>query len=76
MDQEKLLLVDRLCRNKRELARMEEKIEFFEEHTSQLTEDIQRKSKSVLAIHWPVDCVGSGQGLDCVGSGLYRVWTV
>ena len=53
MDSEKLLLVERLCRHKKELARLEEKIEFFEEHISQLTDDIQRKSKCVQCV-----CVG------------------
>ena len=44
-DQEKMVLVERLCKLKRELAKQEEKMEFFEEHAQQLTEDIQRKSK-------------------------------
>jgi len=45
LDQEKMVLVERLCKLKRELAKQEEKMEFFEEHAQQLTEDIQRKSK-------------------------------
>ena len=47
MDQEKILLVEKMCRLKRELAKMDEKMAFYEEHASQLTEDIQRKSKLV-----------------------------
>lgn len=45
MDGEKMFLVDKLCNTKKDLAKQEEKLEFFEEHVSQLTEDIQRKSK-------------------------------
>ncbi len=45
MDQEKIMLVEKLCRLKKELVKQEEKSEFFEEHISQLTEDIQGKSK-------------------------------
>ena len=47
MDQEKILLVEKMCRLKRELAKMDEKMAFYEEHATQLTEDIQRKSKLV-----------------------------
>ena len=43
MDQEKILLY--VCRLKKELAKMDEKMAFYEEHAAQLTEDIQRKSK-------------------------------
>ena len=45
LDQEKMVLVERMCKLKREMAKLEEKTEFFEEHAQQLTEDIQRKSK-------------------------------
>ena len=45
LDQEKLLLVEKICSLKRQLARCEEKMEFFESHSYQLTEDIQKKSK-------------------------------
>ena len=50
MDQEKILLVEKMCRLKRELAKMDEKMAFYEEHATQLTEDIQRKSKSVAEL--------------------------
>ena len=40
-----MVLVERMCKLKREMAKLEEKTEFFEEHAQQLTEDIQRKSK-------------------------------
>ena len=45
LDQEKLVLVQKICSLKRQLARCEEKMEFFESHSHQLTEDIQKKSK-------------------------------
>ena len=47
MDQEKILLVEKMCRLKKEVAKMDEKMAFYEEHATQLTEDIQRKSKLV-----------------------------
>lgn len=45
MDQEKIMLVEKLCQLKKELVKQEEKAEFFEEHIAQLTEDIQGKSR-------------------------------
>ena len=45
MDDEKVLLVQKLCQLKQELVKQEEKAEFFEEHITQLTEDIQKKSR-------------------------------
>ena len=45
LDQEKRVLVVKICSLKREMARCEEKMEFFESHSHQLTEDIQKKSK-------------------------------
>ena len=48
MDQEKIMLVERFCHAKKELVKQEEKIEFFEGHIAQLTEDIQRKSRLVV----------------------------
>ena len=45
LDQEKRVLVEKICSLKREMARSEEKMEFFESHSHQLTEDIQKKSK-------------------------------
>jgi hypothetical protein len=44
---DKGVLVDKLCRAQRKLAKLEEKIDFFEEHSRQLTEDIQKKSKII-----------------------------
>lgn len=48
LDQEKRLLVEKICSLKRDMARCEERVEFFESHSHQLTEDIQKKSKSEL----------------------------
>ena len=45
LDQEKRVLVEKICSLKRDMARCEEKMEFFESHSHQLTEDIQKKSK-------------------------------
>ncbi len=41
------MLVEKLCLLKKELVKQEEKVDFFEEHIAQLTEDIQRKSRQV-----------------------------
>ena len=48
LDHEKMMLVEKMCSLKKQLAKMDEKMEFFEEHARQLTEDIQRKSKCVV----------------------------
>lgn len=48
LDQEKRVLVEKICSLKRELARCEEKMEFFENHSHQLTEDIKKKSKYAM----------------------------
>ena len=45
MDQEKIMLVEKMCQLKKELVKQEEKAEFFEEHIAQLTEEIQGKSR-------------------------------
>ena len=45
LDQEKRVLVEKICSLKRDMARYEERVEFFESHSHQLTEDIQKKSK-------------------------------
>ena len=45
MDQEKVVLVEKMCDLKKELARQEDKVGFYEDHISQLTEDIKRKSR-------------------------------
>ena len=50
LDQEKRVLVEKICSLKRDMARYEERVEFFESHSHQLTEDIQRKSKSVVSL--------------------------
>jgi chromosome segregation ATPase len=47
LDQEKRVLVEKICSLKRDMARCEEKMEFFESHSHQLTEDIQKKSKII-----------------------------
>jgi hypothetical protein len=47
LDQEKRVLVEKICSLKRDMARYEERVEFFESHSHQLTEDIQRKSKII-----------------------------
>ena len=45
LDHEKTVLVDKLCQMKRQLAKKEEKIEFYDGHVQQLTEDIKSKSR-------------------------------
>lgn len=45
LDQEKTLLVEKICQLNKKLVRREERIEFFEGHTSQLTEDLKKKSR-------------------------------
>ena len=45
LDHEKTVLVEKICQLKKSLARRDERIEFFEGHTSQLTEDLKKKSK-------------------------------
>jgi len=45
MDQEKILLVEKMCHLKRELAKHEDKAGFYEDHVSQLTDDIKKKSR-------------------------------
>ena len=45
MDPEKMMLVEKMCLLKKEIVRQEEKMEFFEEHITQLTEDSQKKSR-------------------------------
>ena len=45
MDHEKILLVEKMCHLKKEQARQEEKFGFYEDHISQLTEDIKAKSR-------------------------------
>ena len=40
--------MEKLCKLKRQIAKLEEKTEFFEEHSLQLTEDIKKKSKYAL----------------------------
>ena len=45
LDHEKTVLVEKLCQLKKLLAKKEEKLEFFEGHCHQLTEDIKGKSR-------------------------------
>lgn len=59
MDQEKLILVEKLCTLKKELVKQEEKVDFFEEHIAQLTEDIQKKSRYVQQFDSGWRCVES-----------------
>lgn len=47
LDQEKTMLVDKLCQLKRTLAKKEEKIEFYEGHIQQLTDEIKSKSRYI-----------------------------
>lgn len=44
---DKKVLVDRICKLQRSLAKYTEKMEFMQEHVSQLTEDVQKKSKII-----------------------------
>lgn len=52
MDQEKILLVEKLCQLKKEQVKQEDKVEFCEEHIAQLTEDIQKKSRLATKYKW------------------------
>ena len=45
LDHEKEVLVERLCVLKREAAKKQEKLDFFEEHIAQLTDEVKKKSK-------------------------------
>ena len=45
---DKKVLIERICKLQRVLARKNEKLEFMEEHINQLTLDIQRKTKLVI----------------------------
>lgn len=42
---DKSVLIDKLCRAHRKLAKMEEKADFTEEHIRELTEEIRKKSR-------------------------------
>ena len=41
LDHEKTLLVEKMCQLKRQMARREEKLEFYDGHSQQLTEAIR-----------------------------------
>ena len=45
LDHEKEVLVEKMCILKKEAAKKQDKLEFYEEHISQLTEEIKKKSK-------------------------------
>jgi chromosome segregation ATPase len=45
LDSEKTVLVEKLCQLQRNLAKKEDKLEFYESHCHQLMEDIKQKSK-------------------------------
>lgn len=47
LDHEKEVLVEKLCVLKKEIAKKQEKLEFYEEHIAQLTEEIKKKSKII-----------------------------
>ena len=42
---DKSVLIDKLCRAHRKLAKMEEKADFTEEHIRELTEELRKKSR-------------------------------
>uniref|UniRef100_A0A7M5VCQ9 Uncharacterized protein n=1 Tax=Clytia hemisphaerica TaxID=252671 RepID=A0A7M5VCQ9_9CNID len=44
---DKKVLIERICKLQRVLAKKNEKLEFMEEHINQLTQDIQRKTKII-----------------------------
>lgn len=48
LDQEKTVLVEKICRLNKTIARRDDRIEFFEGHTTQLTEDLKKKSRLAL----------------------------
>ena len=45
MEIDKKVLIERICKLQRVLAKKNEKQEFMEEHINQLTQDIQKKTK-------------------------------
>ena len=45
MGPDKALLVDKLVKSRKDVAKKDEKVEFLEEHIRQLTEELQKKSK-------------------------------
>eukprot|EP00731_Ephydatia_muelleri_P021322 Em0013g1049a len=47
LDHEKEVLVEKLCVLKKEVAKKQEKLEFYEEHITQLTDEIKKKSKII-----------------------------
>ena len=42
---DKKVLIERICKLQRVLAKKREKLEFMEEHINQLTEELQKKAK-------------------------------
>ncbi|XP_065883661.1 coiled-coil domain-containing protein 186-like isoform X2 [Dysidea avara] len=47
MGPDKALLVDKLVKSRKDIAKRDEKVEFLEEHIRQLTEELQKKSKII-----------------------------
>ena len=45
LDSEKTLLVDRICSLQQLHAKKDDKMEFFEGHVQQLTQELRRKTK-------------------------------
>ena len=45
LDHEKEVLVERLCTLKKEAAKKQEKLDFYEEHIAQLTDEVKKKSR-------------------------------
>lgn len=50
LDYEKSVLVEKICQLRRKLARREDKLEFYEGHSEQLTQDIKNKSRLVIKL--------------------------
>ncbi|XP_065883677.1 coiled-coil domain-containing protein 186-like [Dysidea avara] len=47
MGPDKALLVDKLVKSRKDIAKRDKKVEFLEEHIRQLTEELQKKSKII-----------------------------
>lgn len=62
---DKAVLVDRIVRLQKALARKQEKIEFMEDHIKQLVEEIRKKTK------WVDQSIGSREGGDKSGAETY-----
>ena len=47
MGPDQAVLVDKLIQTRKDIAKKDEKVEFLEEHIRQLTEELQKKTKSI-----------------------------